>query len=441
MSDLRFLQELGAEFERISESQAKAHRPDRDRRRGRRIPPRALSGIGLGLSLLVVVAVVAVSFGLHGGSPGPSRSVSSPGPSRGVRIVFSATALNPRSPLGPAIDRSIEILRRRLSAFFHDVRVLRAGNGLVVVVPEAKSTDQARILALTSPGRLEFYDWEANALTPHGKTVASQLQAQDQTALTISQGSGGVAPGEPGAGSLSLYQAVMLASRQPPVPTGSTLARLGPEYYMFGAPGSAACAAAAKYNQTTPIQGKHCPLSGPDTSVQNLDSALPPGVSASAGQILTVPQGTVVLQAANPSASDQVNPTNSSAQFYVLKDNVSLSSQDITNPRPSTDQAGQPDLQFGFSSSGASKFQQVTATIAHRGQNVSLVGQTYNQHFAVALDNQLVTVPQIDFRQYPDGIIGGGGGGDITGGFTVQSARNLATQLRLGALPVSLVVR
>ena len=55
----------------------------------------------------------------------------------------------------------------------------------------------------------------------------------------------------------------------------------------------------------------------------------------------------------------------------------------------------------------------------------------------MALDNQLVTVPQIDYRQYPDGIVGGGGA-DITGGFTSQTASDLATQLRLGALPIKL---
>ena len=55
----------------------------------------------------------------------------------------------------------------------------------------------------------------------------------------------------------------------------------------------------------------------------------------------------------------------------------------------------------------------------------------------MALDNQLITVPQIDYRQYPDGIVGGGGA-DITGGFTSQTASDLATQLRLGALPIEL---
>jgi hypothetical protein len=74
------------------------------------------------------------------------------------------------------------------------------------------------VLALTVPGRLWFYDWEANALTPNGKPVASQLQTQDRTALRISQGTSGMAPGDPGSGGLPLYQAVKLASKQPAAP-------------------------------------------------------------------------------------------------------------------------------------------------------------------------------------------------------------------------------
>ncbi|PZS13384.1 MAG: hypothetical protein DLM64_03425 [Solirubrobacterales bacterium] len=35
---------------------------------------------------------------------------------------------------------------------------------------------------------MELYDWEANALTSNGQTVASQLIAQNPDALSISQG-------------------------------------------------------------------------------------------------------------------------------------------------------------------------------------------------------------------------------------------------------------
>ena len=104
-----------------------------------------------------------------------------------------------------------------------------------------------------------------------------------------------------------------------------------------------------------------------------------------------------------------------SAQFFVLKDNAALRGSDITNPQQSTDpNTRQPDVTFGFSNEGKSEFQNVTANIAHRGDLVSGLGQTLNQHFAVALDNQLITVPFIDFKQYPDGI-NGDNGADISG--------------------------
>ena len=434
MSDLRFLAELGAEFERIGQTHASAQRSQRGRRPWIRVPRSAAAGIGLGVSVLVVVAVVAVGFGVHSRSrPG------SPAPGAGVRVAFRATALDPRSPLGPALARSIDILRQRLRSVFPGVQVSRAGNGLVVLVPKSSRADRARIVALAVPARLEFYDWEANALAPNGKPVASQLETQDPNAISISQGSGSAAPGSPGAGSMSLYDAVKLASKQAPEP-GSDNARPGPADYMFGAPGSEACKIAAEDQGTVPTVGAHCYLSGPNANEQDLISTLPNGVNASEAETLVVPRGIVVLQAVPASFARAPAMSSAAAEFFVLKDHVSLLGSEITNPRASTDSAGNPDVTFGFSSKGKNEFQSVTSAIAHRGALVSGLGQTLNQHFAVALDNQLITVPSIDFKMYPDGIIGNTGA-DIAAGFTVQSARDLATTLRFGPLPVSLVVR
>lgn len=434
MSDLRFLEELGAEFERIGQTHASAQRSQHGRRRWIRVPRSTAAGIGMGLSVLVVVAVAAVGFGVH------SRSRhGSPAPGGGVSVVFRATALNPRSPLGPSLARSIDILRQRLRSVFPGVRVSRAGNGLVVLVPKSSRADRARIVALAVPARLEFYDWEANALTPNGKPVASQLEAQDPNALSISQGSGSAAPGIPGAGSMSLYDAVKLASKQAPEP-GSDNARPGPAYYIFGAPGSEACKIAAEDQGTVPTVGARCYLSGPNANKQDLISSLPNGVIASEVETLVVPRGIVVLQAVPASFAHAPAISSGAAKFFVLKDHVSLLGSDITNPQASTDSAGNPNVTFGFSYKGKNEFQSVTSAIVHRGTLVSGLGHTLNQHFAVALDNQLITVPSIDFKMYPDGIIGNTGA-EITAGFTVQSARDLATMLRFGPLPASLVVR
>ena len=393
----------------------------------------------IGVIVVVLVAVVFLSL-RGGGSPGSSAASA-----RGAVELVYVAGPTPQVPVvtSAALERTVELMRGRVTALGlrgASVQTLGA-NQIAVKLPDVKGQRLAESLVGTTV-QLEFYDWEANVLTPNGKTVASQLKARDATALQISQGASSAAPGEPNAGSMPLYQAVMLASKQPKS-VSSQNARLGPQYYMFGAPGSTACAAKARQDGITSAPGQHCLLAGPDNELystsyhraaQNLASQLPPGASPADGRVLVIQQGTVVLQAANPTVQQT---TFSSAQFYVLRDNVALQTTEITNPRRSTSSAGTPAVTFDFNAAGRSAFRNVTAAIARRGQEVSTVGQTFNQHFAVALDNQLITVPSIDFKTYPDGI-SGDSGADITGGLTINAAKRLANELRLGALPVQL---
>ncbi|HEY2438501.1 MAG TPA: hypothetical protein VGH93_15065, partial [Solirubrobacteraceae bacterium] len=352
----------------------------------------------------------------------------------GVQLVYQGEP-TPQTPVvtQTALGRAVDIMRSRVDQLgVSDPSIQTSGgNQITAGLPNVKDTSRAEKLMGTT-ARLAFYDWEANALTPSGKPVASLLQTQDPNAVRISQG-GGAQPGAAGAGSMPLYQAVKLASKQPQW-ISKTNARQGPEYFMFGAPGSAACRKAAQDRGTAPVVGQWCYLSGPDSNLQDLNAGLPTGVSASEGHVLTVPQGWVVLQAVTPKYGQSIPWGNPTAQYYVLRDNVALFGNDITNPQQSTDQAGSPDVTFGFSGSGKKAFQDVTAQIAQRGSLVSGLGQSLNQHFAVALDNQLVTVPFIDYKQYPDGI-NGDSGADISGSFTISSAQDLANELRLGALP------
>jgi SecD/SecF fusion protein len=425
---------------------------------GRSGPPgkrRRLGGLGhivpaLGAVITIAVVVVFLSVGAHtptrAGSGGPHRNVAT-----GLVLVLRAEPTPQVLVIdSAAMQRAASVVRARLGAVASGTQVFTRGHELVVRVggrtragagTTLPSVAQVEALAAT-PARLLFYDWEANTLIPGasttGMTVASQLSTQNPTALTISQGSGTAAPGSPGAGSLSLYEAVQLAARQP-LRVSSDYARKGPEYFAFGASGSAACTAAAKQYQVTPIVGQHCYLAGPQDNTQDLSSALPTGVSLSQSgvQTLVVQQGTVVLQAVPASFTHELAWSDPSAQYYVLKDHVALFGNDITNPRQSTDSSGSPDVAFGFTSTGGTEFQNVTAQIARRGALVSGLGQTLNQHFAVALDTQLMTVPSIDFKVYPTGIQGNNGA-EITGGFTNASARRVATELRLGALLVNL---
>src|SRR5437588_11032848 len=134
----------------------------------------------------------------------------------GVELVYQGQP-TPQTPVvtQDALSRAVDIIRQRVDQLgVSEPEIQTSGGGQIdVQLPAVR--DVARAEAQVGPtARLEFYDWEAHAILPNGKTVASQLQTQDPTAVQISQGPGG-GPGGPGAGSMSLYQAVQLAAKQP----------------------------------------------------------------------------------------------------------------------------------------------------------------------------------------------------------------------------------
>jgi SecD/SecF fusion protein len=331
------------------------------------------------VSVVVVLVVAVVFLSVHGTRSPGSRS------SGGFELVYQAepTPQVPHVNLA-ALTRTVEIMRERAMAAGESGVSIRV-SGVDITVRLAVSKDLALAEAeVGTTAQLYFYDWEANALTPNGKTVASQLLAQNPNALQISQGAG-----EPNEGSMSLYDAVKLASKQPErINPADPLAGYG--YYLFGKGGSPACADAAKfYGVTQAAINQHCLLGGPDTSairslaLANLRSGLPPGVtSVSQGQLLVIKPGTVVLQAVPSNFSHPPNANSPTTQFYVLKDNVALTGTEITNPQQSTDAGGNPDVEFGFSGKGAKAFTNVTHTIATRGNDVSGAGTKLEQHFA-----------------------------------------------------------
>jgi hypothetical protein len=356
-------------FDRVERqivNRVEAGLPGKSRLRG------TLGHLATAAAVLVVIVVAGV-FLLPRGN---GTRTSSPAVHPDLSLLFAASPIDPQTPLGPAIDQSVGILRKRFRAVLPGVHVVQRSDGVAVTLANPPAGARSRVLALAAPGRLAFYDWEANAITPNGKSVASLLPSQNPAALTMSQGDGAAAPGEPGAGSMSLHQALALA-----VKLGAGMARR-------------------------------------DEYIGRLK--------------LVVPIGYAVLQAAAP------HPGAAAARFYLLRDRSFLFGNAIVNPKQSSaPNTGVPDITVGFTASGRGIFHALTATVARRGALVSGLGQTLNQHFAIELDNKLISVPFVDFKQYPDGITGDHGA-DLSAGFTTQSANNLAILLRYGPLPVNL---
>ena len=153
--------------------------------------------------------------------------------------------------------------------------------------------------------------------------------------------------------------------------------------------------------------------------------------------MVSVPPGVRVLRAEKPSA-DAPPPD----AWWVLRDRPALGGTDIKNPEQTFDQraGNEPIVTFDFTSKGRKAFQNITREISQRGADNAPPAAnpaTSSQHFAIALDNELVSAPQINYRENPDGI-DGSTGAQISGGFTIQSAQDLAKILKIGALPLKL---
>lgn len=105
----------------------------------------------------------------------------------------------------------------------------------------------------------------------------------------------------------------------------------------------------------------------------------------------------------------------------IVRRRPSLTGEHLTNANPSVDQQTQGwVLAFRLDPQGTRIFCRLT--------------QEYTgQRFAILLDNQVLTAPRIN-----EPICGGSG--QITGGFTAETANDLAIMLRAGALPAPLTV-
>ncbi|PHR57741.1 MAG: protein translocase subunit SecD [Robiginitomaculum sp.] len=119
-----------------------------------------------------------------------------------------------------------------------------------------------------------------------------------------------------------------------------------------------------------------------------------------------------------PPGAKLVTTTNPAEPDLLIRRRALVDGSDLTDAQQSFNQGGQPAVSFSFNSRGSIRFGNATA------QNV-------NRRFSILLDNESITAPVI---RSP--ILGGSG--IIDGGFTVETANDLAILLRAGALPAKL---
>ncbi|MDX6680719.1 MAG: preprotein translocase subunit SecD [Solirubrobacteraceae bacterium] len=331
----------------------------------------------------------------------------------GVELVYQ---VKPRAgqppPTNESIQRAIDVMRERVDNLgVAEPEIQRSGEFQIDVALPAVSNLQAAIKQVGTVAQLAFYDWEVNVIGPNGKP--------DPTNPAVTGGRYAASASSPPA--LSLYDAVVRAAKRP--------AKIEPNNSRDG-------------NLYYAVDSKHKKVFGlgEESRKDALANVRPASLRARA-DVLVVKPDTVIVRAQKPDGASAKPNT-----WYVLKDDVALQGKELKDPKQSFNSgsrgSGEPIVTFNFTDKGRKIWQAVTKRIAQRGATSFGVLPGTNiddvvQHFAIVLDDELVSSPSINFNDNPEGI-DGRTGSQIEGGFTIKSAQELANVLKTGALPVQL---
>jgi SecD/SecF fusion protein len=354
----------------------------------------------------------------------------------GLELVYEGQPTGAgESVSGEDIEDSISIIEKRINQLgTTESEVARLGGKFITVsLPGVKDANRAAE-QVGSTAQLYYYDWEPNLIGPEAAIGGHPGKAPPPEAVKASEKRWSEAdrpPKEPLNGQLiaagafpTAYDAALLASEQPPDEECGNCSVAKPRYYLFG--------------KAAP----HELIAGPELRRKDLFVSPTGEKRPKNGIVLEVPAGTIVVSEypinEEGQREEEVEPG-----WYALKDNPALSGNDITEPEVKSNN-GELAVTFNFSGSGRDAFQEVTRQIAQRGQ-ASAIGPAGAQeaaelsgHFAIILDNEVQSRPIINFFENPDGI-NAREGAQISGGFNSESeAQELATTLKIGALPINL---
>lgn len=324
----------------------------------------------------------------------------------GVELIYEAQPTRDTEVTPDALDRAIDVMRERVDQLgVAEPELQRSGpNQVQVALPDVTNAERAEE-QVGQVAQLYFYDWEPNVLGPGGEPAP-----QDPSVT------GGQGAGDP-TFAISLYDAVTRAAKRPA--TNPDTATTESRFYLLDP-------------ENEKVEA------GPAPSEDELLEGL--GRQREKGEkVVEVKPGTIIVRAQLP---DDVEAKPD--RWYVLNDDPALKGTDIKDPEQNFSNgpggSGQPIVTFGFTDHGRDVWEKTTREIAQRGAATQIPGQTpeeASQHFAIVLDDELISVPMINFAENPEGI-DGVNGSQIEGGFTIQSAQELANLLKTGALPLKL---
>jgi SecD/SecF fusion protein len=343
--------------------------------------------VGLIVAALVGVALLAVP-----GSPLYKKPTLGLDLQGGLEVVLQAEAPKGHKLTQSDLDRSVNIIRNRIDKLGVSEPIVTKQGSNQISIQLAGVHDQARAAQIIGKtARLELYDLET-ALVPPSTT-------------------GGLQP-QPVA-TRSLYR--LLSAVQGRVQGRSDA------WYLF--------------------RGRKLVAGPEDTRAALLErygGEVPKGT-----KVLGVPPRTVVITCgAGDTVCPGVNESPPTRMYYYLfrytpstnppVPQMTGNDLKLSGTRQDYDtQSGQPIVLMKFTGKGGRIFQDITRAEYQRGKL-----QQAPQHFAIVLDRDIKSWPQID---YTDSSLSGGIGGgsaQIQGIGSLREAKDIALVLQTGALPV-----
>src|SRR6266566_2404792 len=345
----------------------------------------------VGLILAALAGVVALGVP---GSPIHKKVTLGLDLQGGLEVVLEAKPTKGQKLDSSALDRSVSIMRQRVDKLGVAEPEIRKQGSNQIVIELAGVHDPAKAASIIGKtAQLELYDLETSVTGPSLTAAGNPQEARSLYGL------------------LSASQTQALAKSGQP-----------DGYYAFGknkvkSVGPANTRAAALQ------QAKQAKLKRPFTVL-----ALPKNTV-----VTTCDSSEVVCPGNLPQQGNSIPPPPSGKSYYYLfVNNPDLKKSGTRQDFDPT--TNEPVVLMQFTGSGSHKFQQVTSEEYNRGHNRNGLPQ----HFAIVLDREIRSFPQIDPTK--SDLAGGiSGNAEISGIGSIGEAKDLALVLQTGALPVNFV--
>jgi SecD/SecF fusion protein len=343
--------------------------------------------------LVAVIGVIVLAFFRQ-----PTLGLDLQG---GLELVLQAQAPQGQQVTKEDMERSVEIIRARVDKLGVSEPEVRQQGDDQIAVDLAGVTNPARAAEIVGKtAQLQFYDLEADLVAP----------SKDARGFPVAS---------PRLKPLLTPEDKLKPKDEPPT-----------QWYLF--------------------QGNRL-LSGPADTKEDLAQQLEGAKVPAGATYYAVPKGKIVITCgrnATVCPGVQTAPV-SQTFYYVFKFEPTnpehpipeMTGEDLKLKGTRADfQNGQPIVTLEFTNAGGKKFHEITRTLAQRGRSQTQFaggGQDLFQHFAIVLDSEIRSWPQIDFNDLPDGI--SGNSALIEGLDSPDEAKDLALVLQTGALPLKFV--